>query len=149
MPAPAVRPASAHDLPAIVTLLERSKLPTDGLAEHLATALVVRETGERGALLGCVALEVYDGAALLRSLAVAEAARGRGLGLALTRAALDLARAREVRTVYLLTETAGAFFPKFGFRRIAREAVDPAVRASVEFTTLCPASAPAMVLDLA
>jgi len=141
-----ITPADPADLPAVLDLLERSRLPGDGLAEHAATLLVARD-GDR--IVGSAALELYGTAALLRSVAVDPDRRGTGLGQRLTSAALELARQRGVRTVYLLTETAGDFFPRFGFRAIGRDAVDPAVRASVEFTTLCPASALAMALDLA
>src|SRR2546422_5231008 len=41
---------------------------------------------------------------------------------------------------YLLTETAGQFFPKFGFTAITRAQVEPAVLESPEFTTACPKS---------
>jgi len=143
---PTIASALTDDLPEVLTLLARSELPGDGLAEHAATLLVAR-TG--GRIVGSAALELYGGAALLRSVAVEADQRGTGLGQRLTNAALDLARQRGVRRVYLLTETAADFFPRFGFRTIARDAVDPAVRGSVEFTTLCPASATAMVLELA
>jgi len=65
-----------------------------------------------------------------------------------TAAALDLARRRGVRTVYLLTETAAQFFPKFGFRSIPRSEVDKAVLSSTEFTTACPQTALVMARAL-
>ena len=74
--------------------------------------------------------------------------RGTGLGVRLTEAALALAVERGVRSVYLLTETAGEFFPRFGFRTVTRDEVNPAVKASEEFSSLCPESAQVMVLDL-
>src|SRR2546430_1175280 len=74
--------------------------------------------------------------------------RRQGLGAAVTVAALDLARRRGVRTVYLLTETAGQFFPKFGFTQITRAQVEPVVLHSPEFTTACPKSALVMVKQL-
>jgi len=137
--------AGAADLPEILGLLERSRLPPDGLAPHVASTIVARD---RGRIVGSAALELYGRVGLLRSVAVDEGLRGRGLGKRLTAAALDLARARGLRTVYLLTETAGEFFPRFGFRAVTRGDVDPAARQSVEFTTLCPASALVMALDL-
>lgn len=140
-----ITPARTQDLPHVLALLTRSDLPGDGLAEHAATLLVARD-GDR--VVGSAALELYGHAALLRSVAVDAERRGTGLGQRLTDAALHLARQRGVRAVYLLTETAAEFFPRFGFRTLARDAVDPAVQESVEFTTLCPASATAMVLDL-
>ena len=99
-------------------------------------------------VVGTAALELYGDAALLRSVAVATSLRGQGLGAALTVAALDLARRRGVRTVYLLTETAERFFPKFGFTAITRVEVEPGVLQSPEFTTACPTSALVMVKQL-
>jgi amino-acid N-acetyltransferase len=108
---------------------------------------VVARDGE--AIVGSAALELYGEAALLRSVAVAEGLRGQGLGRELTMAALGLARARGVRWVYLLTNTAEGYFPSFGFAPITRAEVEPAVQASAEFTGACPASAAVMALTLA
>lgn len=141
-----IAPATPADLPSILALLARTKLPADGLGDHLATTLAARQGRE---LVGCAALELYGPAALLRSVAVEAALRGHGLGQRLTRSALDLARRRGVGTVYLLSETAGAFFPRFGFRPISRAEVPPAVQRSVEFTTACPTTALVMVAELA
>lgn len=137
--------AQAADLPGVISLLERSRLPTDGIAEHVASTLVARDGGR---IVGSAAVESYGRVGLLRSVAVDEALRGRGLGVRLTEAALALARARHLERVYLLTETAGEFFPRFGFRPISRAEVDPAALRSVEFTTVCPASALVMALEL-
>jgi amino-acid N-acetyltransferase len=140
-----IEAARSGDLPAILSLLERGGLPAAGLDQHLEAAVVVRE-GTR--VLGCAAVELYGDAGLLRSVAVDPASRGLGLGIRLTEAALTLARSRGVRTVYLLTETAAQFFPRFGFRSISREEVAPAVRRSVEFTEVCAVTAQAMVAEL-
>ena len=134
------------DLPAVLALLERAGLPPDGLSDHVATTLVARDAGS---IVGSAALELYGPAALLRSVAVDQTWRGQRLGQKLTRAALDLARQHGVDTVYLLTETATDFFPRFGFQPIARADVAPAVQQSVEFTSACPASAAVLALDLA
>ena len=138
---------SARDaeLPAVLALLAQTGLPPDGLSDHLATTLVARDASS---IVGSAALELYGDAALLRSVAVDQRLRGQGLGQQLTRAALDLARQHGVDTVYLLTETATDFFPRFGFQPIARADVAPAVQQSVEFTTVCPASAAVLALDL-
>jgi amino-acid N-acetyltransferase len=140
-----IGPAAPADLPAVLALLTASGLPHDGLAEHFDAALVARD-GE--VLVGSAALELYGEAALLRSVAVAEGLRGQGLGRQLATAALDLARARGVRRVYLLTTTAEGYFPSFGFAPIARAEVEPAVQTSVEFTGACPASAAVLALSL-
>ncbi len=141
----AITPAAPADLPAILELLAASKLPRAGIEDHVASTLVARADSD---VVGSAALELYGSAALLRSVAVATWLRGRGLGAALTVAALDLARRSGVRTVYLLTETAGRFFPKFGFTAITRAQVDPVVLESPEFTTACPKSALVMVKQL-
>ncbi len=140
-----IEPAKLEDLPAIFALLERSGLPTDGLSEHVTTTLVARE-GQR--VVGSASLELYGTEALLRSVAVEHDKRRHGLGQQLTHAALNLAKKYRVREVYLLTETAGAFFPRFGFHSISRSEVAPAVQASVEWTSTCPVTAQAMVKKL-
>ena len=143
--APDITTATPADLPAVLELIDASGLPRAGLDDHVATTLVAREDSR---IVGIAALELYGGSALLRSVAVAAALRGRGLGRQLTTAALELAQRHGVRTVYLLTETAGGFFPKFGFQTITRNDVDPAVQVSQEFTTACPASAMVMAKKL-
>jgi amino-acid N-acetyltransferase len=141
----AIVPAANADLPAVLDLLQRTKLPRAEIERLVPTILVARE-GER--IVGCAALEPYGSAALLRSVAVEPSSRGLGLGQQITRAALDLARTRGIKTLYLLTETAAEFFPRFGFHTVPRKEVDPAVQRSIEFTSACPESALAMRLDL-
>lgn len=91
--------------------------------------------------MGCVAVESYGVVALLRSLAVSSAERGGGLGAELTREALKVARTLGARDIYLLTETARDFFPRFGFAVEDRAAAPTTLHGSVEFQSACPASA--------
>lgn len=137
--------ASDADRPSILQLLRDSGLPLDGLVDHLNTALVARDGA---AIVGCAALEIYPDGALLRSVAVAPAARGHGLGERLTEAAITLARSLRAPAVYLLTTTAESYFPRFGFVRTTREQVPTGVQQSVEFRSACPASAIVMRKDL-
>jgi amino-acid N-acetyltransferase len=134
----AVEPARSADLDAVLSLLRDNALPVDGLSDHLATTLVVRD-GDR--IVGSAALEVYGDGALLRSVAVAPGLQRSGLGRTLTHAAIDLARERGLPALFLLTTTADGYFPRFGFERIERTQVPDTVRESVEFTSACPASA--------
>jgi amino-acid N-acetyltransferase len=136
-----ITPAMADDAVAIADLLGASALPLDGALACLDSAVVARADGR---VVGCAALELYGPDALLRSVAVDEGLRSRGLGRRLTTAALDVASEAGASTVYLLTTTAEAFFHDLGFERVAREAVPAAVRGSVEFTSACPASAAVM-----
>ena len=133
-------------IPEVVAFLTANRLPEAGLADHATDLLVARQ---RSGIVGSAALEVYGGDALLRSVAVDPAFRGTGLGQRLTRAALDRARGRGATRVFLLTETAAAFFPKFGFTAIDRSSVPESIRGTVEFASACPAAARVMVLELA
>lgn len=133
-----VRPATSEDLEPAAALLSESGLPLDGFADHLDHAVVATRDGR---VVGVVALEVYGPTALLRSLAVAAPERGARLGERLTADALALARRSGARDVYLLTETAERFFPRFGFVAEERGLAPAALRQSAEFRTACPASA--------
>ena len=136
-----IEAARATDAPDVLRLLSQNRLPLEGLEEHLATTVVARLQGR---IIGSAALEIYQGGALLRSVAVAAEQQGRGLGHELTNAAIRLARDLHAPAIYLLTTTAETFFPKFGFERIARDEVPITVQASVEFTSACPSSATVM-----
>jgi protein-tyrosine-phosphatase/N-acetylglutamate synthase-like GNAT family acetyltransferase len=138
--------AKRDELPEILALLEECELPKEGLVAHLSTTLVARKGGE---IVGCSALELYGEFALLRSVAVKAPFRKRGVGLKLTRAALDLAKHYQVTNVYLLTMTASTFFSKIGFVRVQRSDVPENIQRSAEFTTLCPDTATAMTMSLA
>lgn len=139
------RPATEADWAPIAALLEASRLPTSGAREHLAH-FIVGLLDER--LVACAGIERYGDHGLLRSVATAADARGRGLGEAIVRHAIDQATRDGLRTLTLLTTTAAAFFPRFGFARIAREAAPVAVQQSVEFREVCCASAAVMLLQL-
>jgi N-acetylglutamate synthase-like GNAT family acetyltransferase len=141
-----IRAATRDDWPRIAALLTEAALPLAGAEEHLGGfSLALR--GDM--LLGCAALERYGRDGLLRSVAVAAEARGQGLGGALVQALVERARHEGLQTITLLTTTAAAFFPRFGFRAIAREEAPPAVQDSIEFREACPASATVLLLDLA
>ena len=133
--------ARAEDGPLILQLLSAAELPVDGLLDHLDTA-VVAHTADR--VVGCAAFEIYTDGALLRSVVVDDSVNGQGIGTRLTTAALDLASVLGMPAVYLLTTTAEAFFPKFGFVRIARSEVPASVQMSVEFRSACPSTAVVM-----
>ncbi|MBI4390744.1 MAG: GNAT family N-acetyltransferase, partial [candidate division NC10 bacterium] len=142
---PAVRAAGAADLPAIHGLLDEARLPTAGVAEHLADFLVAEESGR---VAGAVGMEQAGEVALFRSLVVRADARRRGIGERLFRALEAVARARGVKRAYLLTETIEARCRAWGFARVPRETVPAALRSSPEFTGCCPASAALMAKDL-
>jgi arsenate reductase (thioredoxin) len=133
-----IQVAQETDLPQVRALLERIGLPLDGIDDQVQT-MVVAKDGAR--LVGTAALELYAGGALLRSVAVDPDRRGRHVGRQLTEAALRLARSHGAGSVFLLTITAERFFLRFGFEPIGRNDVPASVQASIQFRSVCPASA--------
>jgi amino-acid N-acetyltransferase len=94
--------------------------------------------------VGVIGLELYDDAALLRSVAVDPDRRGSGVGDSLVRMILEHASERRAREVFLLTTTAERYFPRLGFSSVRRDEVPLAVQRSVEFREACPTSATVM-----
>jgi len=133
--------ASPSDETAVRQLLAASGLPWADLSAD-RQVIILASSGQQ--IVGCVALEPYGDAALLRSLVVAAGRRGRGLGTALYDRVVAQAALRGVKTAYLLTTTAERFCSRKGFEKIERAAVPAAVAASAEFRELCPATAVCM-----
>jgi amino-acid N-acetyltransferase len=147
-PFPTLRVASPEDLAEVEHLLEASGLTRDGLAACARHGALIVAEADDGCLMGCVGVERYGDAAVVRSLAVTAGARGHGLGSALVARAVDDARAAGARDAWLLTETAAPFFAARGWRAADRAAAPAGVAGSIEFTSACPASVPAMRRDL-
>ena len=125
-------------LASIRPLLAEAGLPTADLSEELEHFFAC---GVPGNPAGVVGLELYGSHAILRSLAVSPGVRRRGCGKELVAAAERYARAHEVGTMFLLTETARGFFEALGYRLTDRNKAPEAIRESREFAELCPASA--------
>jgi amino-acid N-acetyltransferase len=141
-----IREAKIDDLKEVLDLLERVELPTEGVAEHFSRFLSARDSA---GIVGCVGLERYGDAGLLRSLAVAPDFQRRGLGRQLTARVLNDARALGVREVVLLTTTAADFFARnFGFTPVARLEFDEVFAESPEWRLPRCASAVCMHLRL-
>ncbi|HKP74802.1 MAG TPA: arsenic resistance N-acetyltransferase ArsN2 [Longimicrobiaceae bacterium] len=141
-----IRTARAEDRDAVVALLERTKLPPDGIDEQFGDAYSVAVAD--GRIVGAAGVEVYGDAGLLRSVAVDPAWRGHGLGQRLTEERLGWAAARGLGTVYLMTNTAAGWFPRLGFAPVAREEVPDGIRGSLQFASVCPSTAAVMALRL-
>jgi amino-acid N-acetyltransferase len=129
-----------------VALLQEQELPVwDITDEHLEHFFFV---GADGSPTGLVGLEIYGADALLRSLVVAANARNKGLGSALVEHAEQYAGSKSVRSIYLLTTTAEAFFKRLGYARIDRSQAPFSIERTREFASLCPASSAFMVKSL-
>ena len=142
----AIAPARADHLDAVAALLAAAALPTGGVAAQFPTDYVVAVRA--GAVIGAAGLERHGDAGVLRSVVVAPAVRGQGLGQALSADRVAAARAHGLAAVYLLTTTAADFYLRLGFAPCARAAVPAAVAASIEFASVCPASAACLRFDL-
>jgi amino-acid N-acetyltransferase len=135
-------PARPHDLRGALDLLGRAELTHQDVSEGWGHYFVVRE--DDGRVVGVAGLELYGDDGLLRSVAVDVDYRGQGLAKALVEAALERAALVGLRSVYLLTTTAGDYFARHGFAGCPREAAPPAIRESWEFKSGCPSTAALM-----
>ena len=126
-----------------VALLQAQGLPASDITdEHLEHFFFI---GPAGSPTGLVGLEIYGTDALLRSLVVGDNARGKGLGSELVEHAEQYAASKSVRSIYLLTTTAEAFFKRLCYERIDRSQAPPSIERTREFASLCPASSAFMV----
>src|SRR6478736_1206424 len=130
----------------VLALLKKNKLPFQDIT--LGKSLMVSYRDNKDALIGSGGLEFYGHYALLRSVAVDEAQRGRSLGKQITADLINRAKGKSNKSIFLLTETAHDFFLKLGFRDISRNEVPEEVKLSSEFTTACPESAACMMYQL-
>src|SRR3954471_9503942 len=101
-------------------LLKSSSLPADDL-DYKKDLLVGYYESDK--LVGTGGLEIYGPYALLRSLSVRMGLRGKSVGTTITEFLLTEARKKQLKAIYLLTETAHEFFLKKGFRDVKREEV--------------------------
>ena len=122
----------------VAALLRASGLPSDDAGAPQVHLLGCRQSRR---LAGVVGLELYGSVGLLRSLAVADTSRGRGLGQALVARAERVAARNGVRTLYLLTTSAADFFRRLGYAPAPRDSAPAAIAATTQFTGVCPASA--------
>ena len=147
-----LRPATPDDLASVSALLSAAQLAPNALDVQFGPQFAVAVDGALGDIIGAAGIERYgtgdDAIGLLRSAVVDERWRGRGIGAALTADRLDWAAHASLRTVYLLTETAAEYWPRFGFERTDRASAPQELLASHEWQHGCPASAVAMRLSL-
>lgn len=92
------------------------------LYEHLRDFHVaVEDSGGSPRVVGCTALElVWRDLAEIKSLAVDESCRGRGVGRQLVLAAIDEGRRLELERIFALTRER-RFFEKLDFHEVPRE----------------------------
>jgi N-acetylglutamate synthase-like GNAT family acetyltransferase len=128
-------------------LLAASGLPTEDLLAEPARYFALDDgAAPPAAYAGLLRLAEE---ALLRSVVVRPGERGGGAGGRIVEMASALAAEEGAQRLWLLTEGAENFFARRGWREVPREAAPPALAASRQFATTCPASAVLMCRTLA
>lgn len=130
---------------AIVALLSGYNLPTIDLETGNRTFLTAMDDET---LVGCVAIELYESAGILRSLAVHPEWKELGMGKKLTEAAEKWSAENGIEQLFLLTTTAARFFEKLNWQITDRANVPEQVAGSSEFASVCPSSATCMTKNV-
>lgn len=136
-----LQPASPADRPAICTLLQSENLPVVDLSPDLAHFFIARDNGQP---IGLIGLDPYGANGLLRSMIVLPDYRNKGLAGELIAKLESHARNLGIRQLYLITNTAEAYFQEKGFQCIAKDQLPVDLASSAEFNGLCPASSAIM-----
>lgn len=131
----------------VTRLLGEARLPVADLAGRSMDDFF--GCGAARAPQGVVGIELKGEDALLRSLVVEPAARGRGCASALVARAERHARERGARRIYLLTTSAADFFSHLGYKRVDRHEAPESIRETSEFSLLCPVSSVLMLKEVA
>ena len=139
-------PLAAWERDGLVAALRKAGLPADDVG--VPGALFWRFSTEDDVPAGFGGLEVYGKDALMRSVVTLPPLRGRGFGAAIVAALETEARLAKCSSIYLLTTTAQALFEKLGYAKVDRAQAPAAIRASTQFSKLCPDSAVLMLKRL-
>jgi amino-acid N-acetyltransferase len=124
-----------EDIEKVIDLLAEAELDYSDLKQPGIRLFQIVESG----LIAAVgALEVRDGQALLRSVAVKKEFRGQGIGKMLVAQIEEVAIQSGIKSLYLLTTTASAFFQSLGYRQIARNDFAEPLKQTTQFAGLCP-----------
>ena len=143
MPEPELRPVRPAEFDAIAGLLIAAELPVEDLNVTMLDAFIVATEGD----VCVVGLEIYESNALLRSLAVEQQHRSRGLGARLVDAIETEAQTRGVTALYLHHHRHNVLRAG-GLHRDDRATVPPSIAATTEFSSLCPDTADCLWRDL-
>lgn len=140
-------PATQDDLASVLALVRAAGLPTEGIADQFPGGYVVVRSGPT--VIAVAGLEAHGAHGLLRSVAVAPAHRGGGLGKLLVEERLRRADEQGLASVYLLTTTAAEYFERLGFAVTSRASAPASLQTCSEFSAVCPASAACLAKSFA
>lgn len=149
-----VRSATVHDAPEIARIVnayaEQGRMlprPLAAVYQFLRDFSVAELDGQ---ILGCAALSIFWGdLAEIRSLAVREPYRGRGIGQRLVQHLLREAQALGIPRVFALTYEV-SFFEALGFRRIQRDELPRKIwRDCINCVKFANCDETALIMDIA
>lgn len=109
----------------VARLLADCGLPFEDIGSHISHCILARDGAE---LAGCVGLEIHEQDALLRSLAVAPAHRGKGLAQRLYDSIVADARARGIKSAVSADADRRGVFPATRLCRCATSIGTPGDR---------------------
>ncbi|GAB5407856.1 MAG: hypothetical protein BalsKO_02210 [Balneolaceae bacterium] len=130
--------ARPSDLEEILDILAANNLPTKDIKESDIDFYVIRD---KNRIEACAGVEKYGDKGLLRSVAVQEELRRKGLGRVFIEGLLSKIKKTGILEFYLLTETAQTFFSELGFEVLDRARAPKSIRLSTEFSELCSSTA--------
>lgn len=134
-----------EDIEVISKLLKENNLPYEDLRSSQVIFITRKSEGK---LIACIGIEKYGQDALLRSFAVDNAFKNKGIGAELLHELLTKCKEEGIKTLHLLTTTAAKYFEKKGFVRAERVSAPLAIAHSKEFSELCPSSSVYMKREL-
>ena len=123
-----------------VALLKQNNLPTEDITEITKLFSIV----DKDKVIATIGLELYEKIGLLRSFAMDEEYRSKGVGSQLVNFIEDFAKQNDIKEIVLLTTTAAEYFTKRNYQAIHRENIPGEIKNSSEFKSTCPSSAVVM-----
>ncbi len=129
----------------VINLLKTEKLVVSDLSAELENFIVALQNEE---VIGVAGLEIYGDYGFLRSVAVKQDSRNKGIAGELVKQIEKQAATTGLEEIYLLTETASEYFKRKAYVQIARTDVPAEVQRSSEFSYACPQSAIVMMKTL-
>lgn len=122
----------------IIQLLSENRLPISDFQDSEIVFTVYRR-GDK--IAGIIGEEIFGNDILIRSFAVEDSFKNKGIGKKLLEAVLT-----ENATYHLLTTTAAPYFERYGFKYAERSDAPESIRNTREFSGICPSSSAYMIL---
>lgn len=133
------------DYDKIRELLKTNKLPYEDIISSKVEFITSQPDGN---LAGCIGIEKYGEDGLLRSFAVDDEYKNKGIGKDLLNELISKSKNEGIKKLHLLTTTADKYFAKKGFRNSERSNAPNAILSSKEFSEICPSGSVYMILEI-